>query len=139
MTKILLILAALAAPTVALAQSDPVLLDRLRGADANHDGNITRAELISYRAANFARIDRNGDGFLTDDDIPYFLRGRNAPVDINALKAQFDANKDGKVSRDEFVNGPTLLFDRADANHDGILTRAELDAAISRAKSARAG
>jgi Ca2+-binding EF-hand superfamily protein len=51
------------------------------------------------------------------------------------MTVQFDANRDGKVSRDEFVGGPTLVFDRADANHDGVLTTGEIDAAVAAAKA----
>ncbi len=139
MYKTLAALVLVATATAATAQTDSRLLERLRAADSNGDSAISRAELIAYRATNFTRIDRNGDGALTDDDIPFFMRGRGGPVDIASLKAQFDRNRDGRVSRDEFVNGPTLMFDLADTNRDGILTRAELDTAISRAKSARAG
>jgi EF-hand domain pair/EF hand len=118
-------------PAIAYAQnSDGTLLDRMAGADANHDGNITKPELIAFRTANFARIDRDGDGFMTNNDIPSFLQGR-LPIDIPALTRQFDANKDGKVSRDEFVNGPTFIFDRADTNHDGVLTAGERKAAAA--------
>lgn len=124
----------LAYPGVAAAQSDVTLLSRLTAADTNRDGNITKAEMLAYRAANFARLDRNRDGVLARNDIPTFLRGRGAPVDFDTLIAQFDANRDGVVSRDEFVNGPTAVFDRSDANHDNILTTAERQAAIATAR-----
>jgi hypothetical protein len=32
------------------------------------------------------------------------------------------------VSLEEFVNGPTILFDRADSNGDGLLSPRELRA-----------
>ena len=35
----------------------------------------------------------------------------------------------GKVSKDEFVNAPTMMFDKFDANKDGVLDAQELEAA----------
>ncbi len=45
---------------------------------------------------------------------------------VNRMMA-FDKNKDGKLSRNE-ITDPRLLrvFDRADANHDGVVTREEM-------------
>jgi EF hand len=41
----------------------------------------------------------------------------------------FDANKDGKLSKDEVTDSRLQrLFDRADANHDGVVTEEELTA-----------
>ena len=43
-------------------------VERLRAADANGDGALTKAEFAAYRAQQFQRLDRNGDGYLTDAD-----------------------------------------------------------------------
>jgi len=40
-----------------------------------------------------------------------------------------DTNKDGAVSRDEFLTGHARHFDMADANKDGSLTAEEREAA----------
>jgi uncharacterized low-complexity protein len=39
--------------------------------------------------------------------------------------AMLDANKDGKISKDEFVNGHAAMFDAMDTNKDGSLDKAE--------------
>jgi Ca2+-binding EF-hand superfamily protein len=39
-----------------------------------------------------------------------------------------DKDGDGRISRDEFVAGPNPLFDRADANRDGVIDATELAA-----------
>lgn len=119
------------------AQSSATLIDRMRQADTNGDGIVTRAELITSRAANFKRFDRNGDGALADNDIPWLMRGSSIAAQFATMKAQFDTNRDGRVSRDEFVNGPTPLFDAADTNRDNRLTRAEIDAARATATARR--
>ena len=51
-----------------------------------------------------------------------------------AIRARLDSNGDGKVSKEEFVNAPALLFDRFDANHDDVLDAQEQEAARSAAK-----
>lgn len=100
----------------------------LEQADADHDGKITKQEYIDARAAQFARMDRNGDGFIDDADAHEGAneRGQRAAA---ALRGRIDSNGDGKVSKEEFVNAPTLLFDKFDANKDGVLDAKELEAA----------
>lgn len=111
---------------------------RLMEADTNRDGRVTRAELISWRSANFARFDRNGDGVLSIDDIPTFLRASSIGAQLSAMIKQYDANADGRLARAEFIDGPTPLFDLADANHDGLVTKAEADAAAAKLRVAEA-
>lgn len=47
-----------------------------------------------------------------------------------------DANRDGKVSREEAAGfrGVAKNFDRADTNHDNILSRGEFDRAMNYVK-----
>jgi Ca2+-binding EF-hand superfamily protein len=40
-----------------------------------------------------------------------------------------DANRDGKVTREEHAAAARGMFDKMDANHDGKVTAAEMDAA----------
>jgi hypothetical protein len=48
----------------------------------------------------------------------------------------FDKNHDGKLSKDEVTDERLLrLFDRADTNHDGIVTREELIAVAAKESS----
>lgn len=127
----------MATATAAAAQDVSSMLGSLSEADVNRDGSITRAELVTSRANNFQRFDRNQDGVLSLTDIPAFLRSSSTGEQFKQLLTQFDANRDGKVTRDEFVNGPTTFFDMADANHDNVVARAELDAAVAKARAAK--
>lgn len=99
-------------------------------ADANGDGLITRAEFTEARAKMFARLDRNGDGYLTKDDAQGRFAARRSGDGSRLTQAliTFDSDGDGRISRDEFVNGPSRLFDRADSNHDGVIDANELKA-----------
>lgn len=106
-------------------------------ADANNDGSVTKEEFITALGQKFARLDRNSDGYIDSSDVPKRLaerRKQNGGGEM--VGGQFDADGDGKVSKDEFVNGPTLIFDRADTDKNNVLDAKELAAAKEAAKAA---
>lgn len=73
----------------------------------------TYEEATSYLEASFAKIDRDGSGFVDAADAPKMtVQGPGdmaprpmAPSDASLWIERLDANKDGKVSRDEWVGG----------------------------------
>ena len=98
-------------------------------ADTNGDGVITRDEFHAARERLFVRLDRNGDGFIDKDDMSGRLVGRRkAQERLATLVTQLDKDGDGRVSKSEFVDGPAPLFDRADTDHNGELSRDEVAA-----------
>jgi Ca2+-binding EF-hand superfamily protein len=125
-TKVATAAVLLLSSCVALAQGrDSSALEQ---ADANHDGKVTKQEYNDARAALFARMDRNGDGFIDDADAREGAneRGQRAAA---AMRGRIDSNGDGKVSKEEFVNAPTTVFDKFDADKNGELDAKELEAA----------
>lgn len=105
--------------------------------DVDKDGTVTREEFIAARAEHFAKLDRNSDGYIDNTDVPERLaRRRQQKGGSDFMAGQFDADGDKKVSKEEFVNGPTTLFDRADTNKDNVLDATELAAAKEAAKAA---
>ena len=52
-------------------------------------------------------------------------------------EARADADEDGRVSRAEFLDRETRMFDRLDADENGTITPEELDAAAERRQDRR--
>lgn len=116
--------------------------------DANNDGKISSDELLQQpfgdterKKARFAKMDTNQDGSVTLEEFHqgkldkggYFMKhlhGMNGKCNDqqSCLKVRFDnldADKDGKISRTEFVHN-VPLFSNFDANNDGVITREEI-------------
>ena len=97
--------------------------------DANKDGFISKAENLAAGDKGFARIDQNKNGFIDPDEqarLAKYTGGKNtlAPADFD---------KDGKVSKAEFVKASSYRFDQFDANKDSRLDKAE-QAALKKAR-----
>ena len=83
--------------------------------------------------ACLCRLDRNGDGYFDKDDMSGRLAGRQKTQErLAELVTQLDRDGDGRVSKAEFVDGPTPLFDRADTDHNGELSKEEVAAIRAR-------
>lgn len=124
---------ALSAPanrkTVDFTEAD--VIERMRHADGNGDGVITRPELASHRANEWPRMDRNGDGYFSRDDLPGFARDRWNSGRLASMRQAYDANRDNRISRAEFIGGPTLAFDKVDANRDDKVSTDEMETALA--------
>ena len=102
--------------------------------DADKDGSVTKAELDAYRAARTAEIDATGDGFLSPEELAAMqIRAFTARAEDMAAKmvAMMDTDNDGKLSAAEMAArpGPEMIFDKIDADANGAVTQAEVDAA----------
>jgi Ca2+-binding EF-hand superfamily protein len=124
--------------------------------DKDHDGQLTSLEYLPSQndpnankpdetVQRLMLLDRNGDGFLTKDEIPERMQG---------LLARADTNHDGKLALDEIrasaktQSGPTgrpqrtgdatrmdPVLSAIDTDRDGILSAAEIAAAPTTLKS----
>jgi len=56
----------------------------------------------------------------------WFKKQGQTRFDWNWLADRFDANHDGRITREEF-KGPGAFFDRLDRDHDGAITKKDLD------------
>lgn len=112
---------------------DADVIERIRHADANKDGVITRAELVAHRMTEWPRLDRNGDGYFSRNDLPGIVRGRWESERLVKMRQTYDSDRDGRISRAEFTSGPTLAFDMIDANADNRVSETEIRVALAAA------
>lgn len=114
--------------------------------DANGDGFITKVEIEAGQAkelqaiklrqqqeldGEFKKLDTDRNGSLSLAEFMAVVRPLPAPSGDGAI-ANFDKNKDGKISRDEYRAPKLAAFDKVDANRDGTVTQQEAQAAASK-------
>lgn len=111
-----------------VAQSrQPDLARLFDSADTNGDGVITRVEFRSACERGFAALDRNGDGYIDRSDMSSRLAARQKAQDrLARMTARLDKDGDNRISRAEFVDGLAPLFDLADTDHNGELSKEEM-------------
>jgi len=93
--------------------------------DRNGDGTITPKEHKAAKREMFARMDVNGDGVLGAEDRK--LRHEQMRQMKERGPALLDTDKDGRISRDEFVKTNSPIFSHFDQNGDGKITRKEIE------------
>jgi hypothetical protein len=120
--------------SVALAQTaasrtDPLLNNGPPVWDANHDGIYTCDEWKKFMEQLFASADKGRKGFLTPQEFESVKKAD--PSLAQADFGYFDENQDGKITRKEFVEKPSVFILRFDRNGDCRVTPDELKAATT--------
>ncbi len=100
------------------------LLRLLQGADANKDGIITLDEVLAAADTRFLQFDRNKDGVIDKADFDQ-LRKEMVEYRVKRFIHHFGADKDGKVTREQFNAKAAERFAQMDLNNDGTISREE--------------
>ena len=119
------------------------MLSRLKQADANGDGKLSKDEAPDRMRENFDRLDTNSDGFLDDAElrkaVENFSRmaaaareGGGGGEFIERIFKEADKNNDGKLSKEEAPERMRENFERLDRNTDGFIDLEELRATLGR-------
>lgn len=106
--------------------------------DTDRDGRHSRKEYVenagygnpAMRRGIFGAADNNADDYVTR--VEYVLN-RAITDEAKSIVQTTDANKDGKIARDEFIAGVPMkdkklaaaVFDALDTNGDGVTTISE--------------
>jgi len=98
-----------------IPDTDRVFLSAAGNWDLNHDGVVTCDEWRQYAGELFDAADTNHDGFV--DRTEYASIVSTDRMFQTVEFGYFDANGDGKLSRDEFVNKPNRAFVLLDKNN----------------------
>lgn len=105
----------------------------LKALDEDGDGEISASEIEGAVAA-LEKLDKNSDGKLSVDELlpeampggPGGIGGPGDPTEMVDRMFMADVNKDGFVDKDEAPERMQPLFERADSDADGKLSREEL-------------
>lgn len=112
-------------------------------ADTDKNGTLSEAEVLASAEKIFERRDSNKDGAIdTADARPHKGKGKGhhgkgGEDRAERMLKRMDANGDGKVSQDEMLAGATKTFERFDADKNGEVTKAEVDAKRDAFRDAR--
>jgi Ca2+-binding EF-hand superfamily protein len=110
-----------------------------RRRDGDGNGVISRAELERYEAAAafataqlqnrqlFQRLDADRNGALSPGEFAGLV-SVPAAVDVSAQMVRMDPNRDQQITLIEYRAATLAGFDRLDADHDGVVTAAEMRA-----------
>jgi len=105
--------------------------------DADGDGLVTEAEIMAWRQGKVEGLDANGDGLLSAEElVAHEMKQMQARVEAGVARriAAQDLDGDGALSAAELMSPPVpmQMFDRIDTNNDGGVSAEELEAARAR-------
>jgi Ca2+-binding EF-hand superfamily protein len=92
--------------------------------DGNKDGKLSVAELNPPAEKRLFRMDQNGDGTVSKEEIEASLqKGLERRRDL--MLADYDADRDGLISKEELTTFISAEFGKADKDGDGAVNLEE--------------
>ena len=89
--------------------------------DTNKDGMVSKDEWVAYQERVFRALDKDGDGSLDTAEfyghpmpVSFATAGYAHGLETKQMFGKIDANGDGKVSRDEYIDFQTKVFEMMD-------------------------
>ena len=146
-SAVLLVLQQAVTQPVPRADYLKVMDGEYKALDANGDGKVTPEEVSTQQTAQekaqalalnhqiFERLDKDKNGSLSPEEFAGLV-ANPAPVDPRPFMQRMDLNKDGVVTLVEYRTVMLATFDALDADKDGVVTPAEMQAAQQREEQA---
>ncbi|HUD91200.1 EF-hand domain-containing protein [Sphingobium sp.] len=106
--------------------------ERFAALDTDKNGQISKAEYVAGHQARAEKRDERRAEAGKPEGRGWGARGHHRGPRGGMMRGGpgfGDANKDGTVTKAEFMAGPLAMFDKADANKDGFVTADEMKAA----------
>jgi Ca2+-binding EF-hand superfamily protein len=115
--------------------------------DKNNDGFVETSEMEAQRLRRFNRVDRNRDGSLDAQELERARvqqserkerRAAQRGTEVKERAAsrdpfvRVDSNKDGIITRDEWLERPRRAMQQVDRDKDGKVSEDEMNAALQR-------
>lgn len=143
--------------TVTRAEAETKAGEHFAKADVNKDGKLDQADREARKGERFKTLDTDGNGSISQAEFAAAHQGRgegmggdHAGMKHDGMKQggmrhggkhgmrggmmmrMADTNKDGAITRAEFVGASMKHFDMTDANKDGSVTPDERKAAMQK-------
>ena len=102
--------------------------DMMKKIDANKDGMVSKGEWVAYQEKVFVMLDKDKTMVIDEkeflapsSEMASFATGGYARgLQSKEMMSKIDANRDGKVSHDEYIAYQVKVFEMMDPGHSGM-------------------
>ena len=123
---------AFAASRRAVAAGEGQVRQLLLLMDRDQNGQVSRAEFMGFMEAEFNALDVDRSGELNPEELSGSRIGVAGEGQVRQLLRLMDKDRNGQVSRAEFMGFMEAEFNRLDVDRSGELTPGELSHTILR-------
>ncbi len=103
--------------------------DMMKKIDANKDGMVSKDEWVTYQEKVFVMLDKDKTMVIDEKEFlapsgemaSFATGGYASGLQSREMMHKIDANRDGKVSHDEYIAYQVKVFEMMDPGHSGTV------------------